>query len=77
MKAITVGALNIMVGETNCAILGGHESMTNAPGLLLNYRKGLKFGHSSIKDHLLHDGLEDAFTDNLMGNFADKTAEKF
>lgn len=46
MKAITVGALNIMVGETNCAILGGHESMTNTPGLLLNYRKGLKFGHT-------------------------------
>lgn len=61
MKAITIGSLNLMVGEYDCSIVGGLESMTNAPGLLMDYRKGIKFGHSTIRDHILNDGLEDAF----------------
>ena len=48
--------------------------MSNAPGLILKYRQNLKFGHSIIKDHLLYDGLEDAFSNNLMGHFAEMTA---
>ena len=59
------------------ALVGGFESMTNAPGLILNYRKGTKFGHGEIKDHILHDGLEDAFQNKLMGHFAEVTAHKF
>lgn len=50
-----------MSKQNDCILVGGFESMTNAPGLILNYRKGLKFGHSGIKDHILCDGLEDAF----------------
>lgn len=76
MKAVNLGALNIMVGESNCVLVGGMESMTNCPGLILNYRKGLKFGHSTIKDHVLYDGFEDAFQNKLMGNFAEITASK-
>lgn len=77
MKAVNLGALNIMSGQANCILVGGMESMTNSPGLILNYRKGLKFGHSGIKDHILHDGLEDAFQNKLMGNFAEITASKY
>lgn len=75
LKAVTVGTLNIKSGESEACLVGGFESMTNAPGLILDYRKQFKFGHSVIKDHILHDALEDAFQKKLMGHFAEETAE--
>ena len=51
--------------------------MSNAPGILLNYRKKNKFGNTTIHDHLLIDGLQDAFSGKLMGNCAEKTAKDY
>lgn len=59
-------------------VAGGMESMSHAPFLLPEARKGYRLGHGRLIDHLLYDGLEDAYSPGKsMGYFAEKTAEKF
>ena len=67
---------DIMLGHYNCGIAGGMESMTNAPYFVPRARAGLRMGHAQILDHMLFDGLEDAYHQKAMGVFADETAQE-
>ena len=78
LKSVMFAHDLIRAGSINIAIAGGMESMTNAPYLLPGARAGLRMGTHQVLDHMLLDGLEDAFTGGTsMGVFAEKTAEKY
>lgn len=75
MEAAIIGHDALQTGSANLVLVGGMESMTNAPYLLPKVRSGLRMGHSEIKDHMFLDGLEDAYErGTLMGVFADRCA---
>lgn len=77
MKALMLGHDGILAGSSNIAVVGGMESMTNAPYLLEKGRSGYRMGHGKVIDHMFMDGLEDAYErGKLMGVFADDTARK-
>lgn len=62
----------------NIYVAGGMESMTNAPYLALKARQGYRLGHHQFFDHMLLDGLEDAYDiGRPMGYFADECAKKY
>ncbi|AIL13122.1 acetyl-CoA acetyltransferase [Candidatus Paracaedimonas acanthamoebae] len=61
MKAIMLAHDQIKADEDSIIIAGGMESMSNAPYLLLNARKGYRAGHDKLIDHMMYDGLEDAY----------------
>jgi acetyl-CoA C-acetyltransferase len=67
----------IKSGSINSAIAGGMESMTNAPYFLPKARGGFRMGHGEIKDHMMADGLEDAYDNLAMGCFAQATADEY
>jgi acetyl-CoA C-acetyltransferase len=78
MKAIMLGVDSIRAQTSSIILAGGMESMSRAPFLLQNARKGYRLGHQTVSDHLFLDGLEDAYEPGmLMGCFADRTAEHF
>jgi acetyl-CoA C-acetyltransferase len=75
MKAIALAAQSINLGNAGLMVAGGMESMTNAPYLLTKARMGYRAGHGSVYDHMLNDGLEDAYGHVAMGVLADQTAQ--
>ena len=77
MKAVMLAADAIRLGNTNCVIAGGMESMSNAPYLLEKARAGHRLGHQSTRDSMFVDGLEDAESGRLMGVFGQQTADRF
>jgi acetyl-CoA C-acetyltransferase len=59
-------------------VAGGMESMTNAPHLLLKGRSGIRIGHDRVMDHMMLDGLEDAYeAGRSMGTFGEDCAAKY
>jgi len=76
MKAIMIGASSIMLGHQDIIVAGGFESMSNIPYYVLGARKGLKFGHSSLQDGLILDGLWDVYNQVHMGMAGEETAIK-
>jgi acetyl-CoA C-acetyltransferase len=75
MKATMLAHDLIKAGTNDVMIAGGMESMSNAPYLLPNARKGYRMGHADQSmDHMFLDGLEDAETGRLMGSFAQDVA---
>ncbi|MCH2190833.1 MAG: thiolase family protein [Gammaproteobacteria bacterium] len=77
MKAIMLAADNIQCGHSELVIAGGMESMSNAPYLLNNARSGYRLGHNATKDSMFVDGLEDAESGRLMGEFGQQVADKY
>ncbi|MDR1375764.1 MAG: thiolase family protein [Holosporaceae bacterium] len=77
MAALMLARNSILAGEDEVAIAGGMESMTNAPYLLEKARFGYRFGDGTLKDHMLTDGLLDAYDKCVMGSFAEDTAEEY
>lgn len=77
MKSIMLGAAQLQTGEADVVVAGGMESMSNAPYLLDKARKGMRLGHGKVKDHMFADGLEDAYQGELMGVFAQLSADQF
>lgn len=75
MQAVIFAHDQLLAGTCSVMVAGGMESMSNAPHMLLGSRQGFRFGHTEAKDHMLHDGLEDAYTGQTMGAFAQKTAD--
>lgn len=67
LDSIALAAQLINGGEFDVVLAGGMESMTNAPHLLMGSRQGHKYGDITMLDHMAHDGLHDAFTDQPMG----------
>jgi acetyl-CoA C-acetyltransferase len=77
MKAIMMAADQIRTGDVALAVAGGLESMSNAPYLLPKARAGMRMGHGEVLDHMFYDGLQSPFDGQLMGCFAENTAQKY
>ncbi len=76
LKAVMEAYNGIKAGSFDVAVAGGMESMTNAPYIMSGARAGYRMGHKEVKDHMFLDGLEDAETGKLMGQFAQEMADK-
>jgi len=77
MQAAIMAKDSLGVGSATIIIAGGMESMSNAPHLLANHRKGLKYGSDIVADHMALDGLTDAYGGEPMGVYADDAAKKY
>ncbi|AKK80679.1 TPA: acetyl-CoA C-acetyltransferase [Klebsiella aerogenes] len=77
LKAVQQAVQAIRSGEAEIVIAGGQESMSNAPYLVQGARDGLRFGHASMQDSMIQDGLWDAFNDYHMGITAENLADAF
>lgn len=77
LKAVQQAVQAIRCGDAEIVIAGGQESMSNAPYFLDGARAGLRLGHASLKDSVVHDGLWDAFNDYHMGITAENLADRF
>jgi acetyl-CoA C-acetyltransferase len=77
LKAVALAQQAIQTGNSNIVVAGGMESMTNAPYLLQNARKGFRLGDQKVVDSMVHDGLWDAYNDYHMGNTGENVADKF
>lgn len=64
----------LKAGSAKIVLAGGMESMSNAPHLIAGARSGIGTGNKEIYDHMFLDGLSDAYTGNMMGSFAQTTA---
>ncbi|MPW45839.1 thiolase family protein [Acinetobacter guerrae] len=76
MKAAMLASDAIKADSIKIAVIGGMESMSNAPYLLPKARTGYRMGHGQVIDHMFMDGLEDAYTGRAMGSFAQDMADK-
>ncbi|MDG9948900.1 thiolase family protein [Acinetobacter ursingii] len=76
MKAAMQASDAIKADSIKIAVVGGMESMSNAPYLLPKARTGYRMGHGQVIDHMFMDGLEDAYTGRAMGSFAQDMADK-
>lgn len=77
MKAIMLAAQNIMLGETEVAVAGGMESMSNAPYYLTQARNGYRLGHGEVVDGIIKDGLWDVYNNFHMGMAAELCAKNY
>lgn len=68
----------IAAGSADVIVAGGMESMSNAPYLLKKHRSGARIGHDTVYDHMMLDGLEDAYeAGRAMGTFAEDSAREY
>ena len=78
MRAAMFGHDMLLAGSADVVVAGGMESMTNAPYLLPKARGGYRIGHDRIFDHMMLDGLEDAYeAGRSMGTFGEDCAAKY
>jgi acetyl-CoA C-acetyltransferase len=78
MKAAMLSYDMLLAGTHDVMVAGGMESMTNAPYLMLKGRGGYRMGHDRIFDHMMLDGLEDAYQPGRsMGTFGEDCAAKY
>ena len=83
MRALMFAHDQIALGRARVAVAGGMESMTNAPYLLPKARGGYRIGHGTTLDHMMLDGLEDAYdvapdgTRRAMGTFGEECAARY
>lgn len=77
METIIIGHDAIKAGSAGAVVAGGLESMTNSPYLLPKARGGYRMGHQEALDHMFFDGLQDIYSGNMMGHFAQETADKY
>jgi len=78
MEATLLANDQLIAGSRDVMVSGGMESMTNAPHLLLKGRSGIRIGHDRIYDHMMLDGLEDAYEPGrAMGTFGEQCADKY
>jgi len=76
MKAIMLGAQSIQLGQNDCVLAGGMESMSNIPYYLPKARYGYKYGNGEVLDGLTYDALTDVYNHCAMGVCADNTAKE-
>src|SRR6201989_2268558 len=77
LKSVALAAQAVQTGNSSIVVAGGMESMTNAPYLLPQARKGYRLGNSTIVDSMVHDGLWDIYNDYHMGITGENVAEKY
>ncbi|HMF64374.1 MAG TPA: acetyl-CoA C-acetyltransferase [Edaphobacter sp.] len=76
LKAVALAAQAVMMGDAEIVVAGGMESMSNAPYLLPQGRKGFRMGDSVVVDSMVKDGLWCACEDFHMGMTGELVAEK-
>ena len=77
LKAVALAAQAVQTGNSFIVVAGGMESMTNAPYLLPQARKGYRLGNGKVIDSMVHDGLWDIYNDYHMGVTGENVAEKY
>src|ERR1051326_298585 len=77
LKAVALAAQAIQTGNSSLVVAGGMESMTNAPYLLPQARRGYRLGDAQIIDSMIRDGLWDVYNDYHMGITGENVAEKY
>ena len=77
LKAVALAAQAIQTGNSTIVVAGGMESMTNAPYLLPQGRKGFRMGDAQVVDSMIRDGLWDVYNDYHMGITGENVAEKY
>jgi len=77
LKAVALAAQAIQTENSSIVVAGGMESMTNAPYLLPQARKGYRLGNAQVIDSMVHDGLWDIYNDYHMGITGENVAEKY
>ena len=78
MRAAMLAHDMLLSGSADVVVAGGMESMTNAPYLLQKARGGYRIGHDRVLDHMMLDGLEDAYeAGRSMGTFGEDCAAKY
>lgn len=78
MQAMMFAHDSIAAGTNEVVVAGGMESMTNAPYLLRKGRGGYRAGHDTVYDHMMLDGLEDAYEEGRsMGTFGEECASEY
>jgi acetyl-CoA C-acetyltransferase len=77
LKAAALAAQAVQTGNASIVVAGGMESMTNAPYLLPQARKGYRLGNSQVIDSMINDGLWDIYNDYHMGVTGENVAEKY
>ena len=78
MKAAMLAHDALLAGSVDIVVAGGMESMTNAPYLMPKARGGYRIGHGVLQDHMMLDGLEDAYDKGrAMGTFGEDCADKY
>ena len=77
MKTTMLGHDLIVAGSAAIVVTGGMESMSNAPYLMPKARSGYRMGHQEVLDHMFFDGLQNPYDGNMMGFFAEATADKY
>ncbi|MBO7921732.1 acetyl-CoA C-acyltransferase [Alteromonas sp. K632G] len=75
LKAVMLAHDLIKAGSAEVVVAGGFESMSNAPYMLPKARTGYRMGHGQVLDHMMLDGLENAYDGKAMGCFAQDTAD--
>lgn len=77
LKAVMLATQAVRCGDAEVVVAGGTESMSRAPFLLPGARWGERLGHGKALDHMIHEGLTDAFDDVHMGITAENVADKY
>ncbi len=77
MKATMLAHDLLRAGSAEMVLAGGMESMSNAPYMLPKARSGYRMGHQQVLDHMFFDGLQNPYDGNMMGHFAEATADKY
>ncbi|MDB5227703.1 MAG: acetyl-CoA acetyltransferase [Bacteroidota bacterium] len=77
MKSIMLGAQSIMQGDNNVVVVGGMESMSNAPHYIPTGRTGIRYGNGEIIDAIVRDGLQDPYKKYMMGNAGEVCAKHY
>lgn len=77
MKAAMYGAQSILMNDADIVVVGGTESMSQVPFYIPKARFGYKYGDAALIDGLSRDGLVNPYDNKAMGEFADKTADKY
>ncbi|GGK29605.1 acetyl-CoA acetyltransferase [Deinococcus malanensis] len=77
LKAVILAAQSIRAGDQQAVLAGGMESMSNAPHLLPQARKGYRLGHAQVLDANTHDGLWCSINNEGMGLTGERVAEKY
>jgi acetyl-CoA C-acetyltransferase len=77
LKAVMLAAQAVKCGDAEVVVAGGTESMSRAPYLLPGARWGERLGHGSVVDHMIHEGLTDAFHDIHMGVTAENVVDRY
>lgn len=77
LQAIILAHRSILLGDSDIALAGGMESMSNTPYYLPRARTGLRMGHAELQDGMIFDGLWDPYNDFHMGRAGELCARRY